>query len=209
MEKEKDIFEQFQDSREQFNVQPKEYLWEILEEKLDRKKVKQKAKLYRMLAFAAMITTLVAAVVYFNHYLNDHNPDLFASNEGFTAYVLEDLKSEEEQPFFNMDDLRTVQAAYQKKADNSKPLNIMGNYKASNGEIGFHIELNELVYTLNFDFEGLPEFKLNNIIGKTLIFQSAEGRSLILNTESQGLSVVESDFFHEYKGYLFRKLEEL
>jgi len=191
-----------------FREKTKDQLWDRLEERLDNKKSAKKLKLYKIASFAAMFVALIAAVGYFNHILNDHNPQLFASNGSFTGFVTEDLEHEDEG-IFNMESLLKASnfMAEQLKASSTPALS--GRYKAKDGELSISVSLKDFSYYLDFSFDDFPTFFLEKMEGQTLYFSSEIEKYIKLNIEPYGFKLIESDFLPEYQGFQFNRLKEI
>jgi len=187
-----------------FNEQPDERLWERLEEKLEAKAGLRKLRYYKIGSLAAMIVALVAAVAYFDHILDDHNPHLFASNEDYSSFVLEEL-DDNESGLFNMVFFDEIRKAYD-KALQPEVLTLAGDYKSRDGEISFVITLKEYQYHLDFGINSFPTFSLWKVNGQTLYFETKDGKMLKMNTEPYGLRLIESSLFPEYSNFEFLKL---
>ncbi|WP_235298839.1 hypothetical protein [Portibacter marinus] len=190
-----------------FDEHPDRRIWDRLEEKLDKKASMRKLRFYRVASFAAMITALVAAVSYFDHMLDDHNPHLFASNEKFTSFVLEEIEYNE-NGLFNMAFFSEIRNAYAVSKED-ETLELSGEYMAVDGEIGFNIFLAKYTYFLEFDYAGFPVMKLISVEGQTLYFTAEGGETLKMNVEPYGLKLIESSFLPEYHHYSFSKLEAI
>lgn len=191
-----------------FDEKPKDQLWDRLNEKLATKKSARILQLYKIASLAAMLVALVAAVGYFKHVLNDHNPKLFASNGDFTGFVTEDL-SHDDEGIFNMESLLKARTAYIKQTDPTSSPTLSGSYKANDGELSLQIKLQDFSYYLDFSYDDFPTFYLEKIEGQTLYFGSDINKFLKLNMEPYGLKLVDSDFLPEYKGYQFNRLKEI
>lgn len=208
MEKGNELFEQFRSNDNLFDEKPKDQLWNKLEQRLDQKKNVKKMRFYRIMTFAATLFLLVGAVAYFNHYLTDHNPKYYVSNESFTAYPLEDIKNDDS--FFNTASISQVKDAYSKAtAVQDETISIGGNYNAAEGSISFDITLSNFVYILDFDFDGFSVMELTNMEGNTLTFESDDEKVIKLNLEKSGLKLVNSNFLPEYEGFYFRKISKI
>lgn len=205
MENNKEIFEQFKAMESGFNVKPDPLLWEELEGRLHGKSALKRVKLFKISAYAAVLIIMVAAVISLNQFLSHQKNVQFVSAEILADYETEYLSTEYGKNFFNMESFAIIRNAYSKFAGPA-PINLNGNYRAENGEIGFEIFQDELNYQLQFNFEGLPTFNLDLIEGNTITFISVDGKTIKMNLEDSGLSLTDSNFFHEYKGYLFEKL---
>ena len=208
MKENKDKFNAFREKAELFREQPKDHLWELLEEKLDHKRSNKRLRFYRLLAFAAMITTLVASVSLFNHYLSDHNPNLLVSNEGFTALNLEEL-SNDSKSIFNVSNFQSIRSAYNKRAAMTEEMAIGGIYEAEDGELIFNVGFNNMRYRLHFEDSNFPELFLEQSDGEKLRFSSSDGKILELNKKENTLKIVGSNFLPEHKNSkFFRQLEQ-
>lgn len=190
-----------------FNESPRARLWEKLDDQLNKNKQVRKLRVYKVASLAAVFVVLVAAVSYFSHILNKHNPHLFASNGKDSSLILEELEYDE-KGIFNLEALLEITKAYQKK-ELSPSHNAIGTYSARDGEIDMIIAWNNLRYTLEFSYEGFPRLELDKIEGQTWYFSAGEKFTLKLNREPYGFKIVDSNFLPEYKGYLFAKLNSI
>lgn len=191
-----------------FKENPKDKLWDRLEEKLDTERSVKKLQIYKVASLAAMFVALIAAVGYFKHVLNDHNPDLFVSNEGFSAIATEVLEHDE-NGLFNMESLSRVNTAFKRREALANPPTLSGQYKAKDGELSLSISLQEFSYSLDFSFDDFPTFYLEKIEGQTLYFGSEIKKYIKLNIEPYGLKLIESDFLPEYKNIKFNRLQAI
>lgn len=182
-----------------FDEKPDDRLWGKLEEKLDHRKNVKKLKFYRVFAFAAMITAIFAVVTVFNQYLDEHNPSLFVSNEGFTAYSLEELKNDDS--FFNMDGITQLSSLYNYSIKEGP--SIGGQYANSGGNLAFEIAFNNFAYVLDLDFPGMSRLYLEEQKGDTYYFRNTEGKELILNKLQDGFRSGRSSIMPEYAGKEF------
>ncbi len=196
-----------EDFKKIFDEAPDRRLWDRLDERLEKKSNLKKLKFYRLATLAAMVTALVAAVSYFNHILDDHNPHLFASNEGFSSFVVEELTNEEEG-LFDMSYFAEIRSAYSNDA-RKEEVELAGDYFAKDGEIGLSIELQNYSYVLSFSYDGFPDLELESINGQTMYFESKKGDQLKMNIEPYGLRLLECDFLPEYDNYQFKKLSSI
>ena len=207
MKDKKDTFNQFREKAELFREQPKDQLWELLEEKLDHKRSNKRLRFYRMLAFAAMITTLIASVSLFNHYLSDHNPNLLVSNEGFTALNLEEL-SNDSKSIFNVSNFQSIRSAYDNRTILTEEIAIGGIYEAEDSELVFNVGFNNLRYRLHFEDGDFPELFLDESDGEKLRFSSSDGKTLELNKKENILKIVGSNFLPIHKNSKFIRQDQ-
>ena len=204
MKDKKELFEQFHDHQDLFDEKPKDQLWHKLEQRLDQKRNVKKLKFYRLLAFAAMFTVIIAAVSYFNHYLTDHNPNYYVSNEGFTAYSLEDLENDES--FFDTSNLLEIREAY--KATNTQD-NLIGEYESIVDKIRLSIKIENYSYFLIVNSNVDEVFSFSEMANNSLKFESKDLNRINLNITDSGLKVTESNFLPSGQDLEFRKLESI
>lgn len=195
-------YDQFKKVSKIYEEKPNEHLWERLESKLDNRRNYKKLKFYKILAFAAIITTLLASVSLFNHYLNEHNPNLLVSNEGFNIMNLEVLPNNDES-FFDVSSFQKIKEAYSTGKSKNKELEIIGHYDDENGSISFDIAISNFGYTLKFSSNNLPELELSKQEGNMLTFESKNGKYVDFNLEENILQINESNFLPEYQGFNF------
>lgn len=208
MENKKELFTQFQENKDLFDEEPKDNLWYILEERMDHRKKVKKLQWYKYVSVAAIGIILVSVVSFLNHYLTNHVPDRFVSNESFSSFILEDLQNDGNK-FFNTSSLYTINKAYHKTPTSKNLVNIVGNYQSPDGIINFNILFENYQYMLIFDLESSPNFILESTNGTALEFKSIEGKSLELNLDEKGLQLTNSNFLSEYKNSFFKKISEI
>ncbi len=200
---------QFQKNKDHFNEMPRKAMWKQLERRLDQKDGARKVKLYKVTAIAAMLAFVVAAVAYFNHYLAEHNPDYYVSNEGFSSLAFEHLNHEEEG-LFNMASISLIRNAYAgAEISDVERMDLIGQYKSANGEIAFDIKLQEFAYQLDLGNSDFPVLELNKIEGSTIYFEGGQEMKMKLNNEAYGLQLLESNMLPEYSGFQFLKLSKI
>ncbi|GLR18381.1 hypothetical protein [Portibacter lacus] len=190
-----------------FEETPDNKLWNSIENKLEQRKSAKKIKLYRIASLAAMFVALIAAISYFNLIINDHNPHLFASNEGFSSYVLEDLSNDQEG-LFNMASFDEIRKAYNDQFGPKIPIQMAGNYVAQDGEISIDIYIKDYTYYLEFSYAEFPTFVLDHKEDQTLYFASKH-YNLTLNLEQNGLKLIDSNFLPEYQNFTFNRLKSI
>lgn len=204
MKDKSELFEQFHDHQDLFDEKPKDQLWHKLEQRLDQKRNVKKLKFYRLLAFAAMFTVIIAAVSYFNHYLTDHNPNYYVSNEGFTAYSLEDLENDE--GFYDTSNLLEIREAY--KATNTQD-NLIGEYESIVDKIRLSIKIKNYSYFLVVSSNVDEVFAFSEMNDSNLRFESKDSNNIHLSMTDSGLKVTAANFLSDGQDLEFRKLENI
>ena len=87
-------------------IEPRAEVWDRLDNKLKAKKNKQKLFLYRNLSIAAIFLSVVSVTIVFSLYVNQHNPEIFASNEQYRPIMIEELEAVDDDPFFNVSNVK-------------------------------------------------------------------------------------------------------
>ena len=108
-------FDKIREVAENHTIQPRSEAWGKLDSKLKSKKAKVRMINYRNISVAAIMISILSVTAVFSMYLNDHNPEVFASNETYRPIILEDLALDtDDDPFYNISDIDQLRDAYAK-----------------------------------------------------------------------------------------------
>ncbi len=108
-------FDKIREIAKTHTIQPRSEAWNKLDNKLKSKKAKMRMINYRNISVAAILISILSVTAVFSMYLDDHNPEVFASNEAYRPIILEDLNVESvDDSFFNISDINTLREAYAK-----------------------------------------------------------------------------------------------
>ncbi len=94
-------------------ISPSPSSWNRIKDKTSKRRAKRKIKLYQKLSIAASFIALVAVGSLLNHNI-DHkrHGDIFATNDLYSPIVLEELPSELESDFYNVDLVNHLRKSY-------------------------------------------------------------------------------------------------
>ncbi len=93
-------------------IEPSDAAWNRLEQKLKYKSSKKRLNTYRNISIAAILISVLSITAVFRMNTNNHDPEIFASNEEYRPIVFEELQSDTEDSFFNSAHISNLNEAY-------------------------------------------------------------------------------------------------
>lgn len=88
--------------------------WQRINAKMKTRDDRRRLVSYRNMSVAAMMIAVLSVTVIFTHYLKEHNPSVFASNEHFVPLIIEELDTDGNDTFYSIENISRLKNAYEK-----------------------------------------------------------------------------------------------
>ncbi len=100
---------------ESISIDPSPRVWDRIDDKLQNKKNKYRAKYYRILAIAVCAVAIISITVIYQHQIHDHNPHMYAYNSAHNDIkptIIEDLNTSTDEGIYAVSQLQNLNNAY-------------------------------------------------------------------------------------------------
>ncbi len=106
-----DTYDHIRREAKNHKTKPSEGAWERLNALLDQRDSKNQILVYRRLAIAAVMVALVSVIALMNHYIQDQNPNIFATNHSGQPMEMEVI-GKVTDPTLDIVDVKKLYMAY-------------------------------------------------------------------------------------------------
>ena len=105
--------EQFEDKLKEYKASPPSHLWQQLDNKLEHRRNRKRLVKFRNISVAAVLFAIMAVIGVMNLYVQNYNPNLFATSTNFEPLLMEELQ-ESNDGMYKLANLKFLEDSYQR-----------------------------------------------------------------------------------------------